>query len=182
MKGKFGLAACILLLISSKAAPEIERVGRVCGNGVCPAWWPKLEHVEGWHHDDDASFANNANVQVPDGFTFSTAQTVIYARALYKPRSPETTSLKVLIQDDRARFLKQEPSIEIVKQTPLKTKDGNALETYTFFPKGAGDWEEVSYGEEGAFYLIFTISSRSRPDFLVALPIYRQYLAQYKER
>ena len=123
-----------------------ERVGRVCGNGICLAWWPKLNPVTGWHHVDGASFANSANVQVPDGFTFSNAETVIYARALYKPRNPETTSLEVLIQHDRAEFLKEDSSIEITKLSPLKTKDGKPLETYTFFPKSKGNWEEVSYG------------------------------------
>lgn len=128
MKVRISLLACILLLVSSTALPEIEKVGRVCGNGVCPAWWPKLKPVEGWHHEDGASFANSANIQVPDGFTFSKAQTVIYARALYKPRNTETTSLEVLIKDDRAEFLKEDSSIEIAKVPPLKTKDGKTLD------------------------------------------------------
>ena len=181
MKVRFGLLASVLLLVSVTAVPEIEKVGRVCGNGICPAWWPKLNPVDGWHHEDGASFANSANVQVPDGFTFSNAQTVIYARALYKPRNPETTSLTVLIKDDRTEFLKGNPSIEIAKVSPLKTKDGQTLETYTFFPKVTGTWEEVSYGEEGDFYLIFTISSRSRAGFVASLPVYERYIAQYKK-
>src|ERR1017187_5584989 len=84
MKVRLGLLAGVLLLVSTTALPEIGKVGRVCGSGICPAWWPKLDPIGGWHHEDEASFANSANVQVPDGFTFSNAQTVIYARALYK--------------------------------------------------------------------------------------------------
>lgn len=181
MRVRLILLAGILLLVSSTALPQIEKVGRVCGQGICLEWWPKLEPVKGWHHEDGASFANRANVQVPDGFTFSNAETVIYARALYKPRNPETTSLEVLIQDDRAEFLKEDSSIEVTKVSPLKTKDGKPLETYTFFPKSKGNWEEVSYGEEGDFYLIFTISSRSHAGFLASLPVYEQYIARYKE-
>jgi hypothetical protein len=135
MKVRLGLLVGILLSVSITAVAEIEKVGRVCGNGICTAWWPKIEPVKGWHHEDEASFANNSNVQVPDGFTFSNAQTVIYARALYKPRNPETTSLAVLIKDDRAEFVKENPNIEIAKVPSLKTKDGKGLETYTFFPK-----------------------------------------------
>jgi len=168
-------------MVASTAWPEIEKVAQVCGDGVCPTWWPKLDPVDGWHHENEASFANSANVQVPDGFTFSSAQTVIYARALYKPRNPETTSLAVLIKDDRTGFLKERPGIEIAKMLPLKTQDGQALETYTFFPKADGAWEEVSYGEEGDFYLIFTISSRSRTGFAASLPVYKRYIAQYKK-
>jgi len=175
------LTGILLLLLPLSALPEIERVGQTCEKGICLAWWPKLEPVKGWHHERGPSFANGVNVQVPDGFTFSNAETVIYAKASYKPRIPETTSLEILIKDDKDDFLKDDPSIEITKVPPLKTKGGKALETYTFFPKVKGNWEEVSYGEEGDFYLVFTISSRSRAGFLAALPIYEQYIAQYKE-
>jgi hypothetical protein len=181
IRARFSLLVGVLLLASVTAVPEIEKVGRVCGSGICPAWWPKLDSVAGWHHEDEASFANSANVQVPDGFTFATAQTVIYARALYKPRNPETTSLAVVIKDDRTEFLKESPNVEVAKVSPLKTRDGQALETYTFFPKASGSWEEVSYGEEGDFYLIFTISSRSRAGFVASLPVYERYIAQYKK-
>jgi|SRR5580698_2674627 hypothetical protein len=181
MKIRLGLLAGILLLVSSTALPEIEKVGQTCGQGICYAWWPKLNPVTGWHHEDGASLANGANVQVPDGFTFSNAETVIYARALYKPRSPEATSLDVLIKNDRDEFLKEDPTIEIAKVSSLKTKDGKALESYTFYPKAKGNWEEVSYGEEGDFYLIFTISSRSHAGFLAGFPVYEQYIAQYKK-
>jgi len=40
MKIRLGLLVAILLLVSHTALPEIEKVGRVCGNGICPAWWP----------------------------------------------------------------------------------------------------------------------------------------------
>jgi hypothetical protein len=181
MRVRLSLFAVILLLVCGTALSEIEKVGRVCGDGVCPAWWPKLALVKGWHHDDEASLANGVNIQVPDGFTFSDAETVIYGRALYKPRNPEATSLEVLIKNDREEFLKENSSIEIAKVFPLKTKDGKALEARRFFPKSTGNWEEVSYGEEGDFYLLFTISSRSSAGFAAALPVYEQYIAQYKE-
>jgi hypothetical protein len=171
----------ILLLAPLLALPEIEKVGQPCEKGMCLAWWPKLEPTKGWHHERGPSFANGVNVQVPNGFTFSNAETVIYAKALYKPRTPETTSLEILIKGDKDEFLKHDSSIAITNVPPLKTKDGKALESYTFLPKAKGNWEQVSYGEEGDFYLIFTISSRSRAGFLASLPVYEQYIAQYKE-
>jgi hypothetical protein len=173
--------AGILLLVPLTALPEIEKVGQVCEKGICLAWWPKLEPAKGWHHERGPSLANGVNVQVPDGFTFSNAETVIYAKAAYKPRIPETTSLEIFISNDKADFLKNDPTTAITKVPALKTRDGKALETYTFFPKAEGNWEEVSYGEEGDFYLIFTISSRSHAGFLAVLPIYEQYIAHYKE-
>jgi len=171
----------VLFLLPIIASPEIEKVGQVCDKGICLAWWPKLDPAKGWHHDDRASWAVGANVQVPDGFTFSNAETIIYAKAAYKPKIPETTSLDMLIENDKSDFLKHDPTVSITKVPPLKTQDGKELETYTFFPIGKGNWEEVSYGEEGDFYLIFTISSRSRAGFLSMLPLFEQYVARYKE-
>jgi hypothetical protein len=172
---------CVLFLIPLIAFAEIEKVGQVCETGICLAWWPKLVPAKGWHHEPRWSFANGINIQVPDGFTFSNAETVIYAKAAYKPRIPETTSLEMFIQSDKDDFLKRDPGILIVEVTPLKTADGKTLRSFTFFPKSKGNWEQVSYGEEGDFYLIFTISSRSRTGFLDSFEIYEQYINHYKE-
>src|SRR5208283_5493009 len=101
--------------------------------------------------------------------------------AAYKARIPKTTSLEMLIKDDRDDFLKSDPSISIVEVKPLKTADGKALRCLTFFPKGNGNWEEVSYGEEGDFYLIFTISSRSHAGFVDSIRVYENYIGRYKE-
>jgi hypothetical protein len=170
-----------LLLVPLIAVAEIEKVARPCEKGICLAWWPKMVPAKGWHQESDSSFANGVNIQVPDGFTFSNAETVIYAKASYKPRIPKTTSLEMLIKDDKDEFLTRDPSISIVEVQPLKTADGKILKSYTFFPKGKGNWEQASYGEEGDFYLIFTISSRSRSGFLGSFTVYEQYIGQYKE-
>jgi len=42
-------------------------------------------------------------------------------------------------------------------------------------------WEKVSYGEEGEFYLIFTLSSRSEQGFKAALKDYELFISRYKE-
>ncbi len=65
---------------------------------------------------------------------------MIYAKALYKPRIPETTSLEILIKDDQDEFRKHDPSMVITRVPPLKTKDGKALESYTFFQKNQRQW------------------------------------------
>jgi hypothetical protein len=171
----------ILLLVPAIALSEIEKVGQPCEKGICLAWWPKLAPAKGWHHERGPSVANGVKVQVPDGSTFSNAETVIYAKALYKPRIPETTSLEMLIENDKNEFLAGDSSISIAEVKPLKTQDGKVLKSYTFFPKAKGNWEQVSYGEEGDFYLIFTISSRSHSGFLDSFAVYEQYIGQYKE-
>ncbi len=170
----------ILFLIPLISVAEIEKIARPCEKGICLAWWPKLVPAKGWHQESDPSFANGVNIQVPDGFTFSNAETVIYAKASYKPRIPETTSLEMFIKDDKDEFLAHDPSVSVVEVQPLKTADGKILRSYTFLPKEKGNWEEVSYGEEGEYYLIFTISSRSHSGFLKSLTVYEQYIGQYK--
>ncbi|MGO9137245.1 MAG: hypothetical protein ACLP9S_04590 [Syntrophales bacterium] len=161
---------------------EIEKVAQLCKEEICFYWWPKLTSVKGWHHERGPSNVNAINVQVPDGFSFSDAETVIYAKAIYKPRSPETTSLEMLIKDDKEIFLSRDSSIIVSEVEPLKTADGKLLRSFTFFPKSRGNWERVSYGEEGDFYLIFTMSSRTNEGYAKALETYRQYINQYREK
>jgi hypothetical protein len=171
----------IIFLAPLISLAEIEKVGQPCETGICLAWWPKLAPAKGWHHEREPSLANGANIQVPDGFTFSNAETVIYAKALYKPRTPETTSLEMLIRNDKERLLSSDPGIAIAEAPPLKTKDGKALKSFTFFPNGEGNWEQVTYGEDGDFYLLFTISSRSHAGFLASLKMYEEYIGRYKD-
>lgn len=171
-----------LLFVPTIASAEIEKTAQTSAKGICLAWWPKMDPVNGWHHEREPSIANGINVQVPDGFTFSDAETVIYATGLYKPRVPETTTLEMLINKDKEEFFSKDPGITITEERPIKTGDGNALKSYTFFPNEKGNWEQVSYGEEGDFYLIFTISSRSHEGYKKAFEVYKQYIDQYKEK
>jgi hypothetical protein len=170
---RFAIALCILLLLPAFVKAEIEKVGEICEAGICLYWWPRLSPAKGWHHERGPSYANSANIQVPNGFTFSNAETVIYAKALYKPRVPDTTSLEILIRSDKDEFISRDPSIVVSEVESLKTGDGKSLKSFTFFPKSKGNWEQVSYGEEGDFYLIFTISSRTREGFTKGLEVYK---------
>jgi hypothetical protein len=64
----------------------------------------------------------------------------------------------------------------------LATGDGQKLRSLTFFPQGEGNWERVSFGEEGEYYLMFTISSRTKSGYDMALPLYEAMLRAYKEK
>jgi hypothetical protein len=173
-----------LVLISTSASAEIEKRAVPCDatERICFYWWPKLPQAAGWHQDLDHSYMYSANALAPEGFTFANAETVIYAKALYKPRSPETKSLGQLVKDDKERFLKDVPGVKIAKAKAIKTADGKDLASFTFFPAGEGNWERVSYGEEGEFYLIFTVSSRTKNGLESALPAYEAMLRGYKEK
>jgi len=180
MKVLAGILAS-LLLFSAAANAEIEKLAVPCGQQICFYWWPKLAAVKGWHHDREHSFYYSANAQAPDGTTFADAESVIYAKALYKPRIPETKSLEDLIDRDKKAFLSRDPHIVYAEAEPPVTSDGRTLKSFTFFPGKAGSWEQVSYGEEDDFYLIFTVSSRTKEGFAKAAEDYRTFIRQYKK-
>ncbi len=96
--------AIVLVAASATASAEIEKVAVPTDNGLTLHWWPKLPDVAGWHFDRDASYHYGFAAWAPDNFTFADAETVIYARAIYKPRDPETKSLDVLIERDKQHF------------------------------------------------------------------------------
>jgi hypothetical protein len=170
----------VVLMAPAAANAKIDKKATLGKNGIRLYWWPDLAHIKGWHHEDGASMEYGVNAEAPDGYTFSNAVAVIYAEAIYKPREPETKSLAMFIKNDKASFLAKDPAIEITEVDPLKTADGRSLATYTYFPAKEGNWEEVSYGEEGDYYLVFVISSRTRPGFEKALPVYEGFIREYK--
>jgi len=176
--------ACTLLaifLMPVFAHAEVEKIAIPSEKGVSFYWWPKLALVDGWHQDREHSFFYTANALAPDGFTFKNAESVMYARALYKPRTPEIKSIEALIENDRKDFEANVPGVAIQEVAPLSTADGQKLRSFTFFPTKSGNWERVSYGEEGEFFLLFTISSRSLSGFNSAVVAYEKLIAAYKK-
>jgi hypothetical protein len=176
--------ACTLLtafFMSSFAYAEIEKIAIPSGKGLSFYWWPKLASLDGWHQDREHSYFYSANALAPDGFTFKDAESVIYARALFKPRTPTIKSLEALIENDKKDFAANVHGVSIQEVAPLFTADGQKLRSFTFFPTSGGNWERVSYGEEGEFYLIFTISSRSQSGFNAAVVAYEKLIAGYKK-
>jgi len=163
------------LLISAHA--EIYKLAIPDETGFKFYWWPVLPKVDGWHHDEKYSIRYNINAQAPDGFNFSNAETVIYAKAVYKPRVSE--SLDEFIQNDKKSFLEQNPEMKIKKMASLNEKH---FQSFTFSPSSKGNWEKVSYTEEGDFYLVFTISSRTEKGYKVALKEYEKFVSKYETK
>lgn len=175
------ISVLLAALSISVAHAEIEKIAIPSENGFSFYWWPKLPPIDGWHQDQEYSFFYSSNALAPDGFTFKNAETVMYARAIYKPRQPDVKSLEMLIANDKKDFLTNAPGIVIREVSPLVTADGLKLRSLTFFPAGSGNWERVSYGEEGEFYLVFTLSSRSESGFKAAVRTYEKLVSRYKK-
>ena len=177
------LAAIISLsLISLLCSAEIYKVAipdGSCGT-ICFYWWPVLPKVDGWEQDMPSSYHYGVNAQAPSGESFAAAESVIYAKALYKPRMPEIKSLEQLIKNDQREF-KKHSKLTITQVDSINTSDGKEFKSFRFFPKGSGNYERVSYGEEGEFYLVFTLSSRSEKGYKSSMPAYIQFISQYRE-
>lgn len=174
------LSLFAVALIPSTAIADMEKTATRCESGMCFHWWPKLPTVKGWHHDRDYSLHYSFNAQAPDGKTFANAETVIYANAPFKPRVPELKTLQEFIDSDQRQFRTDFPGVEIKEVTPLVTADGQKLRSFRYTPTSTGSWEQVSYGEEGEFYLVFTVSSRSRQGLGLGLAPYREFISAYK--
>ena len=169
----------LALLISFSVQAEIFKLALPEDSGMKFYWWPVLPKIKGWNHDRNHSLHYKANAQAPEGYTFSNAETVIYARAIFKPKVPNLKDLESFIADDQTQFISLVNAI-VTPASSIKTSDGISLVSFTFFPKEAGNWEQVTYGEEGEFYLIFTISSRSKNGFENARSSYEEFIRKYK--
>ncbi len=79
----------LLAVVPIPASAEMVRTATIDCKGICLHTWPKLQPIAGWHQDVDASYNFNATAIIPFCLTFSDADTVMYANAVYKPNDPE---------------------------------------------------------------------------------------------
>jgi hypothetical protein len=125
------------------------------------------------------------NSLVPDGSTFSKANVVMYGSATYKQRyeweNPQSKTLKDFIKDDSQNYMEEHKGVSITEAPSLTTEDGQKLKSYTFFGPKDKLWERVAYGEEGDFYLAFTVSARSEASYRNALPAYEALVGRYRK-
>lgn len=105
----------------------------------------------------------------------------MYANAVYKPRVPEAATLAAFISGDHASFRREVPDLVIRAGEPLKTGDGKLAATWVLEPQSAGQWERVAYFEEGEYYLVFVISSRTASGLQGAMASFEQLVTGYSE-
>jgi hypothetical protein len=181
----------LLVLSVAPSAAKIVKSAQVnCKTGrICLYWWPELPAVQGWHTDPDVNYGlgeNGVNVLIPNGSNFANAGAFIYAEAIYKPRynfsNPKTKTLDGFIADDEAEFRNNNPGdLTIAEAAPLKTGDGQILRSVTYFRPKAKNWERVSFGQEGDYYLLFTLNAHSLKDYDAAQRTYESLLKLYKQ-
>ena len=170
------------------AEAEIFKKALICNDSgqTCFYWWPQLKTQEGWEQEEGASYHFRSNMHIKKGSTFATSESVIYAKALFKERKPEIKSIEALIKDDKESFLKKIPGLKISKVDKYENPAGFKFSMFEFFPpNGAGNWERVAYSEEvdtegNDYFLIFTLSSKSKEGYLSAKESYLGFLDAYK--
>ena len=174
------LAACA---VCGTARAEIEKFADAsCKQGLCLYWWPRLPPLEGWHQEQEAGRRNASNILAPTGYNFTTAETIMYARATFKNRMPEAKSLEAFIAKDKADTLQALPGTIAADAPALRNGDGKTLRTLTYYPAPSvrGSWERLAYDEEGDFYLILAISSHSRKGLDDSMKEFEHLIAAYK--
>lgn len=176
------LVLSVMVLVAPMAAyGAIHKVAVPDGPDVTLYWWPEFPTIDGWVHEDEASIQLKANVLVPAGKSFFDSTAVIYGGAIYKPRSPETTSLDQLVANDVAEALNGTPGTTGKELRKMTDADGKPWRCFAFTPHDEGRWEWVAYGEEGDFYLIFAVTGKTSSALRSALPAFKKLVQTYKE-
>ena len=126
-----------------------------------------------------------ANAQAPNEYTFSNAEAVIYAKAVYKPEIPETKNLAQFIEDDKASFLSNDPGLVVIDAGTMHDKKGRHYKTLEFKPSADGNWEQSAYSEEvdgdkNEYYLVFVLSARSESGYKATLGVFREFITSYE--
>ena len=177
----------IVSFLSVNLNAEIHREATYCNDTgeLCFYWWPKLPTVDGWQQDKGNSYHYSSNTQAPIGFHFGNAESVIYAKAIYKLRQPESKNLEEFIANDKKNFLRNSPDLDIKETKSLKSKSGKLFKSFSFTPKAQGNWEQVSYSEEidlegNDYYLVFVLSSRSEQSYKDTLSDYEKFITNYE--
>ena len=136
--------------------------------------WPKLPAVSDWHQDQAASFQNTANVLIPDGDVYPGAEAVILAKGVARGGG----TLTRLIDNDRAAA---SDGTHLEKLADIADKDARPFTVYAYSPAKSGKWEAVAYGEEGRYFLVFTLSAQSQASYDKAFPVFAQMIGSYAE-
>jgi hypothetical protein len=170
-----------LVFVSTGADAEVTKITVSADSGPHVYWWPALPIPKSWVHDDEVSKERGVNVILPAGKSFDDAPAVIYASADYKPRFPKIHSLAEFIRQDKADIASQSPTAVVSDRADAKTGDGTTLKVMSYALPQKRQWELVAYGEEGDFYILFTVSAATETDLKASEGVFYALLATYRK-
>jgi len=178
------VTATIMAFIATTpcAHAEIFKLAVPSDDGISLVWWPIVTTPPGWTHDEEASRYFAVNMLIPRGTSFADAPVVMYAKASYKPRTPDTHTVAELIQQDITEHKANVSGVVATALQPIRSGDGKALPYYRFSPPGDGAFELVAYGEEGDYFLLFVVSAQSEAALTEASRKFETMISRYSER
>lgn len=174
----FGLAGFLV----EPAFSDVEKIAQPCGEQICFRWWPRLEPPDGWKHERGQSLHFNFNALAPVESNFSTAEAVMYANAIYRPRVPDEKTLSAFIDSDIRKFKADNPGLTVTELPALKTSDGKTVKLFILKPAKQGQWERVAYFEEGEYYMVFVASSRTERGLVRVAGAHEMLISRYREK
>lgn len=184
MKRRILFLLCAAMGIAAlPARAEILKFAVPQGNSIKFTWWPKLAMPQGWHQEEGPSLHYDAAALAPDGKNFSESDAVLVAKAQAKSGVTSKT-LSELIKNDTEGFAAAAPSVTIARTDDIKDADGKVFFVYSFTPANGriGNWEVTAYGEEGEYFLLFTLSAHSKVAYDKNFPVFRRLVADYAEK
>jgi len=140
---------------------ETEGFAYQCESSTCFWRRPIVDPPPGWVRDEESGAHFKFNAFVRKGESFTDADAVMYALAVYKKNAAPT--LAEHINQRKERHQKANPTAPISKPQVMRNADGKQLTAIASTPATPkGDWETVAFDEEGDYYLVFALSARSK--------------------
>lgn len=176
----FFLSIVLTFFVTVQAFADVEKIAQICGEQICFRWWPRVEAPSGWEHNHQYSLHYNFNALQPAGSDFASAETVMYANAVYRPRVPNEKTLAAFIDSDIQKFKNDNSGLAVEELPQLKTADAKAARIFQLKPAVQGQWERVAYVEEAEYYMVFVVSSRTESGLLGAVKAYEAVVSNYR--
>ena len=179
MKWMHAVVAGLALGVALPAQAGLEPVLGTCNGSACLWHEPGVRAPQGWEFKEPASTRYHARAFAPAGTNFANATAVMYAKAV--PKAGQPASLAAFIAQDVAGFRAGDPKLQVKTGLSYPDGDGHPLKAVQLIPGsgGNGQWQTIAYGEEGAFYLVFSLSGAGLLEHDAALPAFKAMLATY---
>ncbi len=167
------LSVLLQFCVYGQANADTQRFIAV-GNGVIFA----LPEPAGWKMDTNSAKNNNLPVvYYPTGQTWSNAPAVMYVNSSINDCH---TSFDKFIANDLAEFKSHTPTI-VIKDGGTMTADGKKVIIKLFSGDQYGNSEAVAYLDNtGGAFITITLTSRTRPLFDNALPVFKELVSNFQ--
>jgi hypothetical protein len=178
-------ATAATIALGANAQAEVKKFMNVCGGKLCPYFELAATPPDGWVLEKKASKQHGAQMLVPKGKDFHSAEALIYIKVL--PQQGEANSVEEFIKVSQDRWRESVPDTKITKMPDVARKNGKtAFQPYQYEnpsqPQQA--FEYVAFGEDtdpegNKYFAMVVITGRDRKKIEQAGGRYRAFLATH---